>query len=195
MQRKDCLLNHFYSKIQCRRLWFAKSVPLSRADRPNTPVNPKGVIRDSGLPHAVLRRAGVISPDGASNVNSDYLLLMRSMPRDNHMHTVDARDAGLAFANAVDRGDAINRIVLLIGGNDTHVRLHCDVQDDAMVAVGSVGWVRRSICRGTLMTIAVGASPAGSTPRNLRPCWTFSSTTGRTRWRGWANPKSCNATC
>jgi nucleoside-diphosphate-sugar epimerase len=114
---------------------------------PNTPVNPidqygedkvlaEGVIRDSGLPHAVLRLGGVISPDGASNVNADYLLLMRSMPRDNRMHTVDARDAGLAFANAVDRGETVDGKVMLVGGNDTHVRLHGEVQDDVMAAMG-----------------------------------------------------------
>jgi nucleoside-diphosphate-sugar epimerase len=94
------------------------------------------VIGDSGLSHAVLRLAGVISPDGASSVNSDYLVLMRSMPRDNRLHTVDARDAGLAFANAVDRGGAIDGKVLLIAGNETHVRLHSEVQDDVMAALG-----------------------------------------------------------
>jgi nucleoside-diphosphate-sugar epimerase len=114
---------------------------------PSTPVDPidqygedkvlaEAVIRDSGLPYAVLRLAGVISPDGASNVNADYLLLMRSMPRDNRLHTVDARDVGLAFANAVDRGAAVDGKVLLIAGNETHVRLHSEVQDDVMAALG-----------------------------------------------------------
>ena len=114
---------------------------------PNTAIDPidqygedkvlaEAVIRDSGLPYAVLRLAGVISPDGASKVNADYLLLMRSMPRDNRLHTVDARDVGLAFANAVDRGAAVDGKVLLIAGNETHVRLHSEVQDDVMAALG-----------------------------------------------------------
>lgn len=113
------------------------STPVDRIDHyGEDKVLAEGVIRDSGLPYAVLRLAGVISPDGASNVNADYLLLMRSMPRDNRMHTVDARDAGLAFANAVDRTEAVDGKVLLIAGNETHVRLHSEVQDDVMAAIG-----------------------------------------------------------
>jgi dTDP-4-dehydrorhamnose reductase len=76
------------------------------------------IIRDSGLPSAILRLAGIISPDGASEMNADYLVLMRATPGDNRMHTVDARD------------------VLLIGGNDTHVRTHRELEDDMMQAVG-----------------------------------------------------------
>jgi nucleoside-diphosphate-sugar epimerase len=94
------------------------------------------IIRDSGLPSAMLRLGGVISPDGASEMNTDYLVLMRAMPGDNRMHTVDARDVALAFANAVDRGAAIDGKVLLIGGNDTHVRTHRELEDDMMQAVG-----------------------------------------------------------
>lgn len=114
---------------------------------PETPVNPidqygedkvlaEKVIKDSGLPSAVLRLAGIISPDGAANLNSDYLLLMRATPGDNRMHTVDARDVGLAFANAVDRGGAIDGKVLLIAGDETHVRTHRELEDDVMHAVG-----------------------------------------------------------
>ena len=94
------------------------------------------IIRDSGLPSAMLRLAGVISPDGASEMNSDYLVLMRATPGDNRMHTVDARDVALAFANAVDRRATIDGKVLLIGGNDTHVRTHRELEDDMMQAVG-----------------------------------------------------------
>ncbi|BBZ27919.1 oxidoreductase [Mycolicibacterium madagascariense] len=90
----------------------------------------------SGLPHAVLRLAGIISPDGASNMNADYLLLMRATPGDNRMHTVDSRDVALAFANAVDRGDAIDGKTLLIAGDDSHVRTHRELEDEMMEAVG-----------------------------------------------------------
>ncbi len=114
---------------------------------PDTPVNPidqygedkvmaEGVIRDSALPYAVLRLAGVVSPDGASNLNADYLLLMRATPGDNRMHTVDARDVGLAFANGVDRADVINGKVLLIAGDDTHMRTHRELEDDMMEGIG-----------------------------------------------------------
>lgn len=112
-----------------------------------TPVNPidqygedktlaEAVIRDSGLPYAVLRLGGVISPDAASTMNADHLLLTRATPGDNRMHTVDARDVALAFANAVDRGEAIDGKILLIGGDDTHLHTQRELEDDMMAAIG-----------------------------------------------------------
>ncbi|MFP5340343.1 MAG: NAD(P)-dependent oxidoreductase, partial [Gammaproteobacteria bacterium] len=65
-----------------------------------------------------------------------YLLLMRATPRDNRLHAVDARDAALAFANATERGPAINGKILLIGGNETYVSLQHVIQDDVMEAAG-----------------------------------------------------------
>jgi nucleoside-diphosphate-sugar epimerase len=114
---------------------------------PDTPVNPidqygedkvlaEAVVRDSGLPCAVLRLAGVMSPDGAANLNSDYLVLMRATPGDNRMHTVDARDVALAFANAVDRSESVEGKLLLIAGDDTHRRIHRDLEDDIMQGMG-----------------------------------------------------------
>ncbi|GAY13558.1 NAD(P)-dependent oxidoreductase [Mycobacterium sp. shizuoka-1] len=114
---------------------------------PQTPVNPidqygedkvlaERVIADSGLPYAMLRLAGVISPDAAGTMNSDYLVLMRATPGDNRLHTVDARDVGLAFANAVERAEAVAGKVLLIGGDETHLHTHRDVEDDMMTAMG-----------------------------------------------------------
>ncbi len=112
-----------------------------------TPANPvdqygedkilaEGVIAESGLPYAILRLAGVISPDGAANLDKDYFLLMRATPGDNRLHTVDCRDVGLAFANAVDRADAVSSKVLLIGGDDSHRHTHRDVEDDMLQALG-----------------------------------------------------------
>ncbi|APE13987.1 oxidoreductase [Mycobacterium sp. WY10] len=114
---------------------------------PETPVNPidqygedkvlaEKVITDSGLPYAMLRLAGVISPDAAGSMNGDYLVLMRATPGDNRLHTVDARDVALAFANAVDRAKAVTGKVLLIGGDETHLHTHRDVEDDMMAAMG-----------------------------------------------------------
>lgn len=113
----------------------------------DTPVNPidqygedkvlaEALIAGSGLPYAVLRLGGVVSPDAQTNLDGDYLLLARATPADNRMHSVDARDVALAFANAVDGQDAIDGKVLVIAGNDTYVHLMSDVQDDVMAAVG-----------------------------------------------------------
>lgn len=114
---------------------------------PDTPVNPidqygedkvlaEAAIRASGLPYALFRLAGVISPDTQAGINGDYLVLMRSMPIDNRMHAVDARDVALAFANGVDRGAAISGKALLIGGNESYVLLQHRLQDDLMTAAG-----------------------------------------------------------
>lgn len=114
---------------------------------PDTPLNPidhhgqdkvlaEGAIRASGLPCALLRLGGVISPDTHSNLNGDHLALMRSMPVDNRMHAVDARDVALAFANGVDREASIAGKALLIGGNESYVLLQRDLEGDLMTAVG-----------------------------------------------------------
>ena len=114
---------------------------------PETPVNPidqygqdkvlaEAAIRGSGLPYALFRLAGVISPDTQASINGDYLILMRSMPSDNRIHAVDARDVALAFANGVDREASISGKVVLIGGNETYVLLQHGLQDDVMSATG-----------------------------------------------------------
>ena len=114
---------------------------------PDTPVQPidqygedkvlaEAAIRASGLPYALYRLGGVISPDTQANFNGDHLVLVRSMPRDNRMHAVDARDVALAFANGVDREATIAGKVLLIGGNDSYVMLQRDLEDDMMAGVG-----------------------------------------------------------
>jgi nucleoside-diphosphate-sugar epimerase len=112
-----------------------------------TPVNPidqygedkvlaERIITESGLPHALLRLVAVVSPDGSANLDADYFLLMRATPTDNRMHSVDARDVALAFANAVERRDAVDGKVLVIAGDETHVHVMSDLQDDMMAAMG-----------------------------------------------------------
>jgi nucleoside-diphosphate-sugar epimerase len=114
---------------------------------PDTAVNPidqygqdkvlaEAAIRASGLPYALFRLGGVISPDNNAKLSGDYLLLVRAMPGDNRMHAVDARDVALAFANAVDRRDTIAGKVLLIGGDESYVRLQRDLEDDMMAGIG-----------------------------------------------------------
>ncbi len=113
----------------------------------DTPVNPidqygedkvlaEAIVVESGLPYAVLRLGGVVSPDGSATFDADYLLLVRATPSDNRMHSVDARDVALAFANAVDRRDAVDGKVLVVAGNETYVHRMSDLQDDVMAAIG-----------------------------------------------------------
>jgi len=113
----------------------------------DTPVNPidqygedkvlaETAIAESGLPYAILRLAAIVSPDVAATFDGDYLVLARATPADNRMHATDARDVALAFANAVERRDAIAGKVLLIAGNESNVHLMSDLQDDVMAAVG-----------------------------------------------------------
>ena len=113
----------------------------------DTPVNPidqygkdkvlaEAAVRASGLPYALLRLGGVISPIDRSSINGDALVLMRSMPIDNRIHMVDVRDVALAFANGVDREATLAGRTLLIAGDDSFARLQCDFQDELMTAVG-----------------------------------------------------------
>jgi nucleoside-diphosphate-sugar epimerase len=114
---------------------------------PDTPVNPidqygedkvlaEAAIRASGLPYAMFRLGGVMSPDTQASLDRDYLILVRSMPGDNRIHMVDARDVALAFANGVDREATIAGKVLLIGGNESYVMLQRSLEDDMMAGVG-----------------------------------------------------------
>ncbi len=114
---------------------------------PDTAVNPidqygedkvlaEAAVRASGPPYALFRLGGVMSPDTMSGINGDYLLLLRSLPADNRMHSVDARDVALAFANGVDREATIDGKVLLIAGNESYVHLQHEMEGDLMSAVG-----------------------------------------------------------
>ncbi|MGW0180489.1 NAD-dependent epimerase/dehydratase family protein [Nocardia sp. NPDC003345] len=114
---------------------------------PDTPVAPvdqygedkvlaETAIADSGLPYALLRLGGVLSPDTTAQINRDHLVLIRATPGDNRLHAVDARDVALAFANAVDRRADIDGRVLLVAGNDTYLHTHRDVEDAMFDAVG-----------------------------------------------------------
>jgi nucleoside-diphosphate-sugar epimerase len=112
---------------------------------PETPPNPvdcygedkieaEQIVAASGLRYAVLRLGGVVSPDAPTG--PDYLVLMRSIPRDNRVHMVDVRDVALAFANAIDRIDVVDGKTLIVAGNESYVHTHCSVQDDMFDAIG-----------------------------------------------------------
>jgi nucleoside-diphosphate-sugar epimerase len=94
------------------------------------------IVTGSGLRAAVLRIGGILSPDGLALSGPDYFVLMRATPRDNRVHMVDARDVALAFANALDRIDAVDGKVVLVGGDESYVHTHAGVQDDVFAAIG-----------------------------------------------------------
>ena len=96
----------------------------------------EAAVRASGLPYALFRLGGVMSPDTTSSINGDYLLLVRSLPGDNRMHSVDARDVALAFANGVDRQAAIDGKALPIAGNESYADLQHELEGDLMSAFG-----------------------------------------------------------
>jgi nucleoside-diphosphate-sugar epimerase len=112
-----------------------------------TPVNPvdcygedkvaaEKIVAASGLPYAILRLGGIISPEAVGNTGPEFMLLMRATPRDNRIHAVDARDCALAFANAAERKDRIAGKVLLIGGNESCVLLEHQLEDGVTQALG-----------------------------------------------------------
>lgn len=101
-----------------------------------TKVAAEEVVSTSDLRHAVLRLGGIMSPHQMANGGVEYLVVVRATPGDNRVHMVDARDVAVAFANAVDRIDAVEGKVLTIGGNETCVSTQSGVQDDTFEALG-----------------------------------------------------------
>ena len=123
--------------------------PHRNADRltPETPINPvdcygedkvaaERIVAASGLPHAILRLGGVMSPDMLRAPSADGAVISRAVPRDNRIHMVDARDVALAFANAVDRTASIDGKTLMIAGDETCVLIQQEMSDDLMQAMG-----------------------------------------------------------
>jgi nucleoside-diphosphate-sugar epimerase len=96
----------------------------------------ESLLTASGLPYAILRLAGVISPDGMSNMRAEYLVLVRATPRDNRVHAIDARDAALAFANAAKLAAKNHNKIFLIGGNDSCKKTQRGLEDDVMEVIG-----------------------------------------------------------
>jgi nucleoside-diphosphate-sugar epimerase len=114
------------------------------ADTPVSPIDCYGedkviaerIVARSSLPHAILRLAGVMSPDMLRTSSGDDAVLAQAVPRDNRIHMVDARDVALAFANAVDRTSLIDGKTLMIAGDETCVLVQQDMVDDLTQATG-----------------------------------------------------------
>jgi D-erythronate 2-dehydrogenase len=76
-------------------------------------------VRSSNLPWVILRLGGVISVDPAAMpLNLDALFFESALPSDGRMHSVDVRDAALAFTRAISA--EVTGEVLLVGGDATH---------------------------------------------------------------------------
>ncbi len=96
----------------------------------------ESLLAASGLPYAILRLAGVISPDGMGNMRAEYLVLVRATPRDNRVHAIDARDAALAFVNAANLAPENHNKIFLIGGNASCKKTQRELEDDVMEVIG-----------------------------------------------------------
>jgi D-erythronate 2-dehydrogenase len=107
---------------------------LLRADTPVRPSDLYGAhkaeveqhVRGSGLEWVILRLAGVISVDlAAMPLSMDAPFLESALPTDGRIHTIDVRDAALAFAAAATADVAGE--TLLIGGDESHLLRQGDV--------------------------------------------------------------------
>ncbi len=125
----------------CNPVTHPEGITLARPVKPiecygEDKVAGENLLIASGLPYAILRLAGVMSPDAMANMTEDYQILVRATPGDNRVHGIDARDAALAFANAVSLGNEHQNSVFLIGGNDSYLKTQCDIGDDVMAVMG-----------------------------------------------------------
>ncbi|OBI89341.1 NAD(P)-dependent oxidoreductase [Mycobacterium sp. 1245805.9] len=118
---------------------------LLRADTPLRPADlygahkaeVEGHVRGSGLDWVILRLAGVLSVDlGAMPLNMDAPYLESALPTDGRIHTIDVRDAALAFA-AATTADVLGEI-LLVGGDESHLLRQGDVGKALATARGLV---------------------------------------------------------
>jgi nucleoside-diphosphate-sugar epimerase len=118
---------------------------LLRAETPLRPADLYGAhkaevehhVRASGLEWMILRLAGVLSVDlGAMPLSLDAPLLESALPAAGRIHTIDVRDAALAFAAAAT-ADVAGEI-LLIGGDESHLLRQGDVGKALAAARGLV---------------------------------------------------------
>ncbi len=119
-----------------------RELGLLTADTPVAPsdsygqhkVEAEAIVRESGLDHVVLRLGGVLTvePRGAGGI--DALRFSAVLPADGRLQTVDVRDVAAAFSAAAS--EPVLGATLLIGGDDSHRRLHEDVGTAFVAAMG-----------------------------------------------------------
>jgi nucleoside-diphosphate-sugar epimerase len=113
----------------------------------NTPVRPvecygvdkidgEKLVGESPLPYAILRLAGILSPDGIGNLSAEYSALVRATPGDNRVHGIDARDVALAFANASQLPEEHQNRLFMIAGDDSYRKTQREIEDDVVQAPG-----------------------------------------------------------
>jgi nucleoside-diphosphate-sugar epimerase len=118
---------------------------LLRADTPARPADLYGAhkaeveqhVRSSGPEWVILRLAGVMSVElSAMPFSVDALFFESALPTDGRIHTVDVRDAAVAFA-AATTADVAGE-TLLIGGDESHLLVQADVGKALAAAQGLV---------------------------------------------------------
>lgn len=109
-----------------------KNLPLLTADTPPDPadnyaqhkVAGEQMVQASGLPWTILRLCGVMPLAFDRGAMSDLLGFLFMLPAARRQHGIDARDAGVAIANAVANAataDAVQQTLVVGGGEDWRV--------------------------------------------------------------------------
>jgi nucleoside-diphosphate-sugar epimerase len=111
----------------------------------DTPIAPRDVyaaqkaiaetlVRSAALPWLILRVGGVVDIEQSVRLDPAVMYFESTMPGNGRIHTVDVRDAGKAFANAVEAAAA--QQILMIGGDESHRKLHHEFTDEFARALG-----------------------------------------------------------
>lgn len=96
------------------------------------------LVRSSHLDWVVLRLGGVLSVDPrAMPITRDIMYFSSALPSDGRVHTIDTRDVAVAFAAAVHQD--VSGMVLLIGGDESHLLRQGDIASAMAGAQGMVG--------------------------------------------------------
>jgi nucleoside-diphosphate-sugar epimerase len=102
-------------------------------------VEAEQLVRDSGLDWVVLRLGGVLTAKPRFDIDLDTIYFEASLPIDGRIQTVDVRDVARAFVAATSA--PVIGETLLIGGDDSHRRLHGDLAPAITAAMGLAGAV------------------------------------------------------
>jgi nucleoside-diphosphate-sugar epimerase len=99
-------------------------------------VEAEQLVHDSGLDSVVLRLGGVLTAEPRFGVDLDTMYFEASLPVDGRIQTVDVRDVARAFVAATTA--PVVGETLLIGGDDSHRRVHGELAPAITAAIGLV---------------------------------------------------------